>query len=122
MKTLFKTIVIILLSLLFIHCKPEPIDYRDQWCGDYACNTDYYYNDTTVIVSVNKVNDSMLSFSNIGNHQVDDIRVSINGHFFERKYGSYDVFSGNFHKDSVNFQIGFYLHFTYYYYFNGTKL
>ncbi|MDD4209715.1 MAG: hypothetical protein PHI52_05180 [Bacteroidales bacterium] len=46
MKTLFKTIVIILLSLLFMHCKPEPIepepkkaihyvDYNPDICFDF---------------------------------------------------------------------------------------
>ena len=41
MKTLFKTIVLLLLSLLFIHCKPEPIepihyiDYNPDICLDF---------------------------------------------------------------------------------------
>jgi hypothetical protein len=41
MKTLLKTIVLLLLSLLFIHCKPEPIepihyiDYNPDICLDF---------------------------------------------------------------------------------------
>ena len=46
MKTILKTIVLLLLSLLFIHCKPEPIepepiDYRDKWCGFYDFSIRY---------------------------------------------------------------------------------
>jgi hypothetical protein len=125
MKTLFKTIVLLLLSLLFIHCKPEPIepepiDYRDKWCGDYACNTDYYNNDTTVIVSIKKVNDSLVSISNL--YTQVEIQVDTNGHFFERGHFSCDVFSGDLYKDSINFWMGFYLvHNQYYYHYNGIK-
>ncbi|MDD3281378.1 MAG: hypothetical protein PHC83_07385 [Bacteroidales bacterium] len=48
MKTLFKTIVLLLLSLLFVHCKPEPIepnpeiDYHEKWLGIYECEVSNY--------------------------------------------------------------------------------
>ncbi|MDY0015867.1 MAG: hypothetical protein RBS13_06620 [Bacteroidales bacterium] len=103
MKTLFKTIVLLLLSLLFIHCKPEPIDYRDKWCGDYICN------DSTIRTTVAKVNDSLLSLSvtKIIESNCPFLNlitpIDVSGHFYEQNTCNYDAIGGDFYKDSLSF-------------------
>jgi len=122
-----KFLSILYLAVFFTACKEkEPIDndpvnndYRKEYLGNYKCIRTGNGNDTTLVISVSKVKDSMISI-------LDFVAiVDQNGHFYYNgiNYYGYLGFGGNFYKDSISFMtckggLGSYWCYNY----NGKKL
>jgi len=103
-------ILVLSISVFFLSCKrdDQERDYRDAFVGKYFCNQTgstmcnsqiVGYVDTSYIVSVEKVNDSLIKILN------ETLKIDIKGKFGGGYYPTpdYRFFEGAFRNDSIIF-------------------
>ncbi|MDD2622090.1 MAG: hypothetical protein WC142_07045 [Bacteroidales bacterium] len=115
LTTIKLSFLLCILSFL-ISCNKESKDYRDEFVGNYLCHqtggcytldTTYPKIDTTLLVTVTKVEDSLITILNVTlklNPISGTFGVDENGYVIEYPGGSgYRIFKGYFSNDSIVF-------------------